>query len=295
VRPHEWMIEPTRQSEWIEGKGLLVWLAFFFIELGAGTFFIASFFASVPAMIIGWLICAVLGGGLHLAYLGRPFRWWRMLLSSGWKTSWISRGLYFVMFFLLFGIIYFIQLPSTGITLLVITNVFAFLAVVYGGIALSYINGIPLWNSGLLPVLFGLAGLWGGAGITALTMLAMDIPADVNIETFAWVCLFSYALLVILYLMSASYRGAGGKLSVRELVAGKLAPIFWIIAAGIGMAVPMAVILYALFMGAASVPVTLLVGIIVFELVGDLSLRYCILRSGYYTPLLSSPLTRIDR
>ena len=90
MKLYEWMVKPTAQREWIEGRGILLWLAFFFIELGAGTFFVATFFESVVVMLIGWLICGVLGGGAHILYLGHPFRFWRMVSKPG--TSWISRG-----------------------------------------------------------------------------------------------------------------------------------------------------------------------------------------------------------
>ncbi|MFH0914675.1 MAG: NrfD/PsrC family molybdoenzyme membrane anchor subunit, partial [Chloroflexota bacterium] len=174
MKPYEWMISYTPQKEWIEKRGLLLWLAFFFIELGAGTFFIASIFDSVPGMIIGWVICAVLGGGLHLLYLGHPLRFWRIFVSSAWKTSWITRGMYFVTLFLLLGAVY-IALRLVGVSspaLLIAVDVFAFLEIIYVGFAMSYVNGIPLWNTAILPVLYVVSGLWGGAGVMLATALA---------------------------------------------------------------------------------------------------------------------------
>jgi hypothetical protein len=41
MQPYDWMVKYTPQSEWIERRGILLWLAFFFIELGAGMFFVA--------------------------------------------------------------------------------------------------------------------------------------------------------------------------------------------------------------------------------------------------------------
>ncbi len=106
MEPYNWMVKYTPQTAWIERKGILLWLAFFFIELGAGMFFVGAFFNNISSMVIGWLICAVLGGGFHLAFLGKPYRFWRMMFSSGWKTSWISRGLTFVSLFLILGAIH---------------------------------------------------------------------------------------------------------------------------------------------------------------------------------------------
>src|SRR4030042_5032043 len=115
------MVKYTPQAEWIERRGILLWLAFFFIELGAGMFFVASFYGRLPAMFAGWLVCAVLGGGLHLAFLGKPLRFWRIVLSSGWTTSWISRGLIFVALFLVLGLAYMgLNLWSTPLTAIII-------------------------------------------------------------------------------------------------------------------------------------------------------------------------------
>ena len=58
TRPYEFMVSYTPQREWIKGGGIKLWLAFFFIELGAGMFFVASFFGSLWAMFIGWLLGA---------------------------------------------------------------------------------------------------------------------------------------------------------------------------------------------------------------------------------------------
>ena len=44
MKAYEWMTQNTPQTEWIERRGIFLWLAFFFIELGAGMFLVASFF-----------------------------------------------------------------------------------------------------------------------------------------------------------------------------------------------------------------------------------------------------------
>ena len=289
LRPYEWMIEYTPQTEWIKGRGILVWLAFFFVELGAGAFFISSIFGSLLGMFFGWLICAVLGGGFHLIYLGHPLRSWRILISSGWKTSWISRGLYFVSFFLVLGLIHMIltQWASPSLGLLIAADIFGFLTVMYGGFAMNYVSSIQLWNSGLLPVLFGIAGFWGGAGLTLLTMAISSATSIAVFEEWIWTFLVSYVLLVTIYLLSATYRGRAGKYSVREIVKERWSLLFWIGVVGLGMVLPLGVTIHFLIVGFAGVPLTLLYISIIFELLGDLSLRYCIFRSSYYSPLVS--------
>ena len=40
---YEWMVKNTPQEVWIEGKGIYLWLAFFFTEIFAGVCFISLF------------------------------------------------------------------------------------------------------------------------------------------------------------------------------------------------------------------------------------------------------------
>ena len=268
-----------------------MWLAMFFIELGAGAFVVSSIFGSPLGMLLGWLMCGVLGGGFHLLYLGHPLRFWRMVLSSGWKTSWISRGLIFVILFLGLGLIHMIllQWASPALGLLIAADAFAFLAIIYVGFVMAYVNGIPLWNTPLLPVLYLILGIWGGLGITLLTLPATGTTAAVaTVEEWSRIFLIAFIFIVFVYLFSIRYQGVTGKTSVRVIVAGKWAPLFWIGVVVLGTAFPVGVALGTLAAG-LSLPVVLIYTLIIFELVGDLALRYCILRTGLYIPLI--PIT----
>ncbi len=290
TRRYEFMVRHTPQKEWIEKRGILMWLAMFFIELGAGAFMVASFFDSRLGMLLGWLLCGVLGGGFHLIYLGHPTRFWRMLFSSGWKTSWVSRGLLFVTLFLGLGMMHMIMLqwasPVAG--LLIAADICAFLTIIYVGFVMASVNGIPLWNTALLPVLYLILGVWGGFGLTLVALLAAGTTdtAMGTVEQGARVFLITYAFIVFVYLFTTRYQGETGKASVKEIVAGKLAPLFWIAVALLGTAFPLGVALVGMAAG-LSIPAGLLFVLIIFELLGDLALRYCILKAGLYAPLIS--------
>ncbi|MBI4285230.1 MAG: polysulfide reductase NrfD [Chloroflexi bacterium] len=292
TRPYQWMYKPTPQTEWIRRQGMLLWLAFFFLELGAGTFIVGSAFNNLQAMFTGWLITAIGGGGCHLLYLGHPLRAWRVLFSSGWKTSWISRGLIFTTVFLLLGGIHLIlaQWATSSIALLVIADIFAFFAVIYVGFAMSYVSAIPLWNTALLPVLYAILGIWGGLGITLMTM-ANDASAAVEtVEAWSRIFLVAFIFIVFIYFFTVRYQGAvapssAGKTAVREIMAGKWAPLFWVLVVVLAMALPLGLAL-STWMASLAIPIALLYIAIIFELLGDLALRYVILRNGLYTPLL---------
>jgi formate-dependent nitrite reductase membrane component NrfD len=291
MQPYDWMLKYTPQTEWIQRRGLFLWLAFFFIELGAGMFVISSVFGGFAPMLAGWLICGVLGGGLHLLFLGKPSRTWRMLISSGWKTSWISRGLGFVSLFLALGLVY-LSLSggsSPPRTLLIFTNFFALLSVIYGGFAMNFISGIPLWNTALLPVLYVISGLWGGAELTlGFKLAAGDTGTGASVEEWVRILLIGFIVLIPVYLMSIRYTSNTGKASVRQILAGKFSALFWTAVVISGMMVPATAVVYSFIAGLKAVPVAFLYFAILCGLAGDLTLRYLILRCGMYAPLIQT-------
>jgi formate-dependent nitrite reductase membrane component NrfD len=290
-RPYEFMVSYTPQTQWIEKGGVKLWLAFFFIELGAGMFFVASLFDNLWAMLIGWLLCAVLGGGLHLLYLGKPLRFWRMALSSGWKTSWISRGIIFVTLFLLLGLAHMLLIQSAGrfTALLVAADIFAFLTVIYGGFAMNYVNGIPLWNTALLPILYVVSGLWGGAEVTlGMALGSGGIVVGRAIEEWIRLLLIGYLLLIPVYLMSVRYTSLTGEISVRYMVLSKWSPLFWVAVVIVGMVIPLTAVINSFLTGLETGSAAFLYGAILSGLIGDLAMRYLILRCGLYSPLIPS-------
>jgi formate-dependent nitrite reductase membrane component NrfD len=279
------MVKCTAQTEWIQGRGVLLWLAFFFIEVGAGAYLFASFFHSMQTMLLGWLICACLGGGLHLLYLGRPTRFYRMFLRP--QTSWISRGMIFVNVFLILGLftifLDIFQAPS-GV-FLALTDLFAFLVIIYGGFAMCCVNGIPLWNTALLPILYVVSGLWGGAGLTlAVTISQGQAQTWMSIEGWIRLLLISFIILLCTYLLTVSYGSGAAKRSVRDIVKGNGSLVFWLLVVIVGIGAPVMTMLFTL----NSIPVALFYPIFLGELSGDLAVRYLILKYGYYNPIIQS-------
>ena len=288
---YEWMVNDTPQTEWVEGKGVIFWLAFFFIELGAGMFFVSSIFGVLFGEFIGWLICAVLGGGFHLLYLGHPMRFYRMVLRP--QTSWVSRGLMFVVAFLILGGLQmiFALRGISPMTLLVAADLLAFLTVIYGGFAMNYISGVPFWNSALLPVLYAVAGFLGGAGLSVAVLLSSGASPEIvlGVEELSRGLVMAFIIILPTYLIAARYGLPSGKASVSEIVRGRSWPLFWGVVVFLGLIVPIGVGVYSLVFGSEETPLILLYLSIAFELLGDLFLRYLILKNGFYNPLVPAP------
>lgn len=102
---------------------------------------------------------------------------------------------------------------------------------------------------------------------------------------------FLVAFIVILptYLIAAKYGFPAGKASVSETVGRKLWPLFWIVVVLLGLVLPIGVVIYSLVVGLEKTPFILLYLSIAFELLGDLFLRYLILKNGFYNPLVPAP------
>jgi formate-dependent nitrite reductase membrane component NrfD len=150
---------------------------------------------------------------------------------------------------------------------------------------MSYVRAIPLWNSGLLPMSYVVAGLWSGAEILLAIHLLTGAPIE-QLEVWIRILLPSFALVLLLYLISITSSSAIGWESVKRIIAGDLALHFYLGALIIGLIFPIIVVLYSLSVGIASVPPLLLLAAIASGLLGDLTIRYCILKGALYSPVV---------
>jgi formate-dependent nitrite reductase membrane component NrfD len=285
---YEWMIKPTPQMEWIEGEGKLIWLALFFIEIGAGLFFFSAVFSNLWGMFLGWFVVIALGGGSFLIHMGKPFRAYRALMRP--QTSWIARGVIFIGLFSIVGaihIVLFYLVPDLDLfPLKVITAIFCFLVAIYGGMLLSYMRAIPLWNSGLLPTIFIVAGFWGGAEL--LVGISFLIGSSVeSVEFWIKALLPFFALLVPLYLITIRYSSATGSASISRILAGDLAIYFYVGVILIGLILPLIVLGITLSAGIEKIPKFIVLTAVLCGLIGDLNMRYCIMKGALYSPLIS--------
>jgi formate-dependent nitrite reductase membrane component NrfD len=297
---HEWMTKPMHQKEWIEKRGLMVWIAEVFTSLGAGLYLVSLFMNSWWGMAVGWLIIMFLKLPVHLAYFGKPIRFYRTIppFSNAWKTSWFARGILFSIFF---GIIAFIQLffqyPYIAdlignsvahpiyMTFGVLGGIFALGVGIYGGFIMNYCKGLPFWNQGLLPIVFLFAGIADGFGLAMGIGLAGGDASVALAEVGSRYILLVNILLIIVYLLSASYTSAIAKLSIKELIAGPTSLAFWVGLVILGMVIPGVIALVSLFAGVTVSSILLIIAII-SHTVGAFALKYCLLKVGIYRPLL---------
>ena len=302
MKPYLWMTDYTPQEEWIDRQGLLLWLAFFFTEIGAGLYVVSLFFKFWTGCLLGWLISAILGGGLHMLYLGRPKRAWRAILRP--LKSELSRGLIIMILFLAVGAVhiapsvpYLSGLPwqSDLLFFKVLLTVLGLFVMAHGFMTMNVVSAIPFWNSAVLPVLSLASGIWMGSQLGVFFSIAFsEGELLLPVELFARWSLFSYALLILFFLWNASHSSSASRNSLRVIVKGDLAWLFYLGLVLVGLIIPIAITL-ALLGAESGANQGLLMLRVVCAVLGDVALRYLVTKSGRYSPLIYSNIVKRPR
>jgi formate-dependent nitrite reductase membrane component NrfD len=289
---HEWMVNPMQQTDWIQGQGVLIWLAEVFSSLGTGLYLVSIFVSSWWGALIGWFIIVSLKLPLHILYLGKPTRFWRAMppFTNAWKTSWIARGSFFTAVYSLFGIFQLATsyaAPNSGIDILmkIVAGFFCVLTAMYCGFMMSYCKSVPFWNTGLLPIVIMNAGIADGiALLIAVGMITGGVDFS-TMEAVTRILLLVNVLLIGTLIMNAFYQSDTAGLSARELLAGRAAAPFWGGVIVLGILLPMGLSLQTLLAGGSATH-GLMIGAVIAHTMGAFALKYCILKVGIYEPIL---------
>ncbi|MFH0730151.1 MAG: NrfD/PsrC family molybdoenzyme membrane anchor subunit [Pseudomonadota bacterium] len=289
---HEWMVNPMQQTDWIQGQGVLIWLAEVFSSLGTGLYLVSIFVSSWWGALIGWFIIVSLKLPLHILYLGKPSRFWRAMppFTNAWKTSWIARGSFFTAVYTFFGIFQLATSyasPNSGIDLLmkIVAGFFCVLTAMYCGFMMSYCKSVPFWNTGLLPIVILNAGIADGiALLIAVGMITGGVDFS-TMEAVTRILLLVNVLLIGTLIMNAFYQSDTAGLSAKELLAGRAAAPFWGGVIVLGILLPMGLSLQTLVAGGSGAH-GLMIAAVIAHTMGAFALKYCILKVGIYEPIL---------
>lgn len=279
-------MELRSQEEW----SWLLAIDLFLGGLGGGLFLLSQIFDFPPSIALLSLGLVVLGGLVLSIELGHPSRAWRAIARP--LSSWISRGVIFVVLFLISGFLYvapafdaFSWLPwtphtLTGKTFWVIAGVSAFLVTLYPGLVLSSSPSIPFWNSPILPVLFLFHSLMGATGIVLLISPFSSFDRGLEkISSLAVLLIIATIIMIAIYLLTLKRSGLAASEAVSLLNQGSLGWTFKIGVVLLGMILPLFVVVWvpsAVALAGASI------------LIGGLLFRYSVLKAGVYVPF---PLT----
>ena len=265
-----------REFGWL----LSIWL--FLSGTGCGLFVLVKILDLPIFFALLALGSIMLGGIVLLLELGSPTRAWRGV--SRVRTSWLSRGVVCVGFFVLTGFLsvapaFVSWLPWEsaslgGLALGWVAALCALMIVLYPGFWLAKNRSVPFWNTAWLPaVLISYAA----TGASAMILLGSAFVSD-GVRQFgslAAVLIVVTCILVGVYLLAMRRAGGPARESVRLLNAPPLSWTFRLGVIAVGLLLPLLLVLW--------VPsAVVLAGLCM--LVGGLLFRYCVLKVGVYVP-----------
>ncbi|MCG8635367.1 MAG: DMSO reductase [Desulfobacterales bacterium] len=282
LKPYEWMVQPTAQTQWINQQGIFLWLAFFFSEIGAGLYFVSLFYEYKAGIVLGWLITLVLGGLIHVLYLGNPLRAWRMIMKP--QTSELSRGIWIIGVFAALGFIQIITPGGFNTVLSFVMGILCLLIISHGFATMNVIRALPAWSSTMVLPLSVISGVWVGSQILQLMWaVSGQGTAASAMEVWAEVFFLIYFLCIVLYVWGTWHASGTAKASLKAMLDGELKRITLAGVLGFAVALPL---LFTLIMWGGDTNGFLIFLRLASVCAGDLAIRYLIMKSAVYKPLI---------
>jgi formate-dependent nitrite reductase membrane component NrfD len=246
----------------------------------------------VPVALVIAFLLGCLGGLAHLLFLGRPERAFGMVRH--WRTSWISRGFYGLSLFLVGGALYlptqFFPLSGSWTVIGQLGAVLAMLGTVtiigYMGFAYTASKGIPFWNSPLHPALYIAYAFRGGIAVLLIVAATSGTTAADDGLLKLWIGVT--AIVAVFFALELQGALAGGNIaarrSVREILAGRGALIFYGGTLVVGLIVPVLLLSMAM---ATSPTAMALIGLT--SAAGDFFMKLSTVKAGIHIPLVPPP------
>jgi formate-dependent nitrite reductase membrane component NrfD len=245
----------------------------------------AGSLAAGPLITIG-TVCLVLD---LEAGLWQP---WRQIYLVSNFSSMITWGVIILSFFIPIAFLYAAALNEITIVgkyarkylrhLEVVGSVFAVATAGYTGVLIAVVNGVPFWNTPLMPVLFMASAMSTGLAVAMIGAAILDINTIRTLSNFALghiIFLSVEAVVLMLLIFMSLTRSVEAAASANILISGVLSPYFWLIVVILGIIVPFILSILEYFRY-GEMPKYLVVGADLLVLLGGMSLRAVIIFSA---------------
>lgn len=231
---------------------------FFLGGLSTGLFFIAVAFnywkkeykvLAKSAAVLSPLFLAC-GMGLLILDLGKPFRFWRLMVTFQ-PSSAASWGTWLLSIFFVLSASYAYLLykgeDSKAKKVGYIGLPFAFCGATYTGVLLAQMQGSAIWHTALLPWLFLVGAIISGLAVAILAGIATGKTEELADRFFslgkvlAWLILLELAMVFseVLILLNGGTEVA---LSAKVFLVGNYSFMFWVLEVLLGAIVPLLIL-----------------------------------------------------
>jgi formate-dependent nitrite reductase membrane component NrfD len=193
----------------------------------------AGSLVSGPLVVIGTL-CLVLD--LEAGF----WQPWRQIYMVNNLRSMISWGFIILSIFIPIALVHaaalneitFVgKLAQKYITIIeIIGSIFAVATATYTGVLIAVVNGVPFWNTPLMPVLFLASAISTGLAAAMIVAAIIDVNTIKTLSNFALghvIFLSVEALVLMLLVFMSLTRSTEAAASAGMLISGMLSPYFW--------------------------------------------------------------------
>ncbi|MBI4963392.1 MAG: polysulfide reductase NrfD [Desulfomonile tiedjei] len=210
---------------------------------------------------------------------------WRQLYLVSNLSSMISWGVIVLSLFIPVALLYAAALNDLTFVgryakkyvwhLEVAGSVLAVATAVYTGILIAVVNGVPFWNTPLMPVLFLASAVSTGLAVAMIGAAIIDITTIRTLSNFALghvIFLAIEGVVLMLFIFMSLTRSVEAAVSANMMISGVLSPYFWLLVVVLGILVPFALSIVEYY-EYGKMPKYLVVGADLLVLVGGMSLR----------------------
>lgn len=224
---------------------------------------------------------------------------WRQMFLVSNPTSMISWGVVVLSLFIPVALLYAAALNKITFVgeylqkyiwhLEVVGTPLAIATAIYTGILIAVVNGVPFWNTPMMPVLFFASAISTGLAVAMIGAAIIDITTIRTLSNFALghVIFLTVEGIVLMLLVFMSLTGSvEAATSAQTLISGLLSPYFWALVVVVGILVPFSLSIVEYY-EYGEMPKLLVVGADLCVLIGGMSLRALIIFSGSAPQIIS--------
>jgi formate-dependent nitrite reductase membrane component NrfD len=224
---------------------------------------------------------------------------WRQIYLISNLTSMISWGVIILSAFIPVALLYAAALNEISFVgryakkyvrhLEIIGSILAVSTAGYTGVLIAVVNGVPFWNTPVMPVLFMASAMSTGLAVAMIGAAIIDISTIRTLSNFALghvIFLAIEAVVLMMFILMSLTRSVEAAASANILLSGFLSPYFWALVVMVGILVPFLLSIVE-YLEYGEMSKYLVVAADLCVLVGGMSLRALIVFSGTPPQIIS--------
>ena len=174
---------------------------------------------------------------------------------------------------------------GTGQILNIIIGIICILITTHGFLTMSVVKALPVWNSSVMVPLAVISGIWVGSQVAVL--MTDLLGQNLNLaELWARWSLLGFIVFLGIFLFGAAHASTASKVSIKRLLAGEWSIPFYIGVIVVGIVIPVFITVAIWHSGIGLSNSAVLFLRCVCVIIGDLMMRYGVMKNAMYSPLI---------